>query len=127
MNRILIALFIALLSGCARPPAQPQQASRIAVDSLNQQIEKFNSERDGNTGISPIEKRVSRVKYDSKSGRITTFDQDGNPFIILQKEADGTFKGVLKQPYHQLAFSEPDGSHSWGHILAEFYLEKGIF
>lgn len=127
MNRILIVLLGVLLGGCAQPPAQPQSTNLVVVDSLNRQIEEFNAQRDGNMGISPIDKRVSRVVYESESEQVRTFDQEGKPFIILKKEPDGRFKGVLEQPYHQLAFSGPDDSHSWGHVLVEFYLEKGKF
>jgi hypothetical protein len=78
-------------------------------------------------GVTPIDKRVSRVEYDSKLGQIATFDQDGKPFFVLKRETDGRFKGTVKTPYHQAAFSGPGGSHSWGHVLAEFYLKKGMF
>lgn len=127
----MISIFVvALLAGCAQPPEQTQQANRAAVGSLNRQIEKFNANRgipNPNMGISPIAKRVSRVEYDPKSGQVTTFDQDSKPFIVLKREPDGRFKGVLEQPYHQLVESGPDGSHSWGHVSAEFFLEKGLF
>ena len=78
-------------------------------------------------GITPIDKRVSRVEYDSKLDQVLTFDKDGKSFLVLKREADGRFKGVVETPYHQAAFSGPDGSHSWGHVLAEFYLEKEMF
>lgn len=127
MNKLVIVLLVILCSACAQPPAQPQQISSTAADSLNQQIAKFNANRDGTMGISPIEKRVSRVDYSAESDQVTTFDQHGNPFIVLKKGPDGRFKGVLEQPYHRLATSGPDGSHSWGHVLVEFFLEKGMF
>jgi ABC-type transporter lipoprotein component MlaA len=127
MNKIIIVLIVALLSGCAQPSSQPRQSYRDAVDSLNKQIEDFNATRDGNMGITPIDKRVSRVVHNPQLNQVATFDQNDKPFIILNREPDGRFKGILEQPYHQLAFSGPDGSHSWGHILAEFYLEKGMF
>ena len=128
MNRIIVSIcLVALLVGCAQPPAQDQQLGQTAIDSLNKQIVEFNANRNGNMRITPIVKRVSRVEHDRKLDQVTALDQDGTPFIILKKEPDGRFKGILEQPYHQLAFSGPDGSHSWGHVLAEFYLEKGLF
>lgn len=127
MNKMITVVLVALLSGCAQPSSAPQQTDRIAVDSLNKQIADFNATRDGNMGITPIDKRVSRVVHDPELDQVTTFDQDDKPFIVLKREPDGRFKGILEQPYHQLAFSGPDGSHSWGHILAEFYLEKEMF
>lgn len=104
-----------------------REEEKAAVDSLNKQIEKFNANRMPNMGVTPIDKRVSRVEYDSKLGQIATFDQDGKPFFVLKRETDGRFKGTVKTPYHQAAFSGPGGSHSWGHVLAEFYLKKGMF
>jgi hypothetical protein len=76
-------------------------------------------------GVTPIDKRVSRVEFDAKLDQVTAFDQDDKSFFVLNREPHGRFKGVIKQPYHQLVGSGPDGSHSWGHMLAEFYLEKG--
>jgi hypothetical protein len=129
MNKIIVSLIaVSLLFGCAKQPVQNQQpVSSAAIDSLNKQIEEFNTDRDGNMGITPIDKRVSRVEHDAKLDQVATFDQEDKPFIILKKQPDGRFKGVLEQPYHQLVGSGPDGSHSWGDILAEFYIEKGLF
>lgn len=130
MNRnICLYLAIVLLSSCVNPPKQSQLANRAVVDSLNQQIEQFNTNRmrDPNMGISPLERRVSRVVYSSKLDQITSYDQDDNSFIILKREQDGGFKGVLEQPYHQAAFTGPGGSHSWGNVLAEFYIKKEMF
>ena len=76
-------------------------------------------------GVTPIDKRVSRVEFNAKLDQVTAFDQDDKSFFVLNREPDGRFKGVIKQSYHQLDGSGPDGSHSWGHTLAEFYLEKG--
>lgn len=127
MNRLISILIVVLFVGCAQPPQQPRQLSQTAVDSLNNQIEEFNANRRPFWGISPIDKRVSRVDHDAKLGQVATFDQDGKPFLVLKREPDGRYKAVLEQPYHQLAGSGPDGSHSWGHVLAEFYLEKEMF
>ena len=128
--QILITIFAGfVLSGCVRIPSQPTMTSRGARGSLNKQIEKFNADRKltPTMSIHPIDRRVSRVEYDRRLDQVTTFDQDDKPFIVLKREPDGRFKGVLEQPYHELAFSGPDGSHSWGHVLAEFYTGKGLF
>lgn len=131
MNRIIASIcFVALLSGCTQSLEKNHQFGQIAVASLNKQIEDFNANRmipNPNMGISSIERRVSRVEYDSKLNQLNTFDQDGKPFMVLKREPDGGFKGVLEQPYHQLVGSGPDGSHSWGKVMAEFHLEKGMF
>ena len=103
------------------------QDEKAAVESLNKQIEEFNANRMPNMGVTPIDKRVSQVVYDPKRDQVTTFDKDGKRFLILKKQSDGKFKGILEQPYHQLVGSGPGGSHSWGHVLAEFYLKKGMF
>lgn len=116
-----------MLFGCAQSPVQNQGAKLPAIDSMNRQISEFNANRIPNMGVKPIDKRVSRVEHDPKLEQITTFDQNGKPFSVLKRQPDGRFKGVLEQPYHELPFSRPDGSHSWGHVFAEFYLEKEMF
>ena len=128
----MIMTLLVLLSGCtpARDMKQPAAGfgESEAITSLNRQIEKFNAERKpGTMGISPIDQRVSRVRHDPKLGQVACFSKDGKVFLVLKREPDGRFKGVLEVPYHQLVGSGPDGSHSWGHVLAEFYLEKGMF
>jgi hypothetical protein len=132
MKRIIIVSILALVAvsfGVITLVQREYPKARIvaAIDSLNKQIEDFNATRDGNMGITPIDKRVSRVVHDPELDQVTTFDQEDKPFIVLKREPDGRFKGILEQPYHELAFSGPDGSHSWGNILAEFYLEKEMF
>jgi hypothetical protein len=106
---------------------QPTRPTSDAVDSLNKQIDEFNASRMPNMGVTPIDKRVSRVEFNPNSNSVTAFHQDNTTFLILKRETDGSFKGILKQPYHQLVGSGPDGSHSWGHILAEFHIKKGLF
>lgn len=96
----------------------------VAVDIINQQIEKHNAKRIPNMGISIIKERVSRIKYDKKNGQVICFDQDGKSFLVLKIEADGKFKGTLEVPFHQAAGSGVDGSWSWGHVFVDFFLEK---
>ena len=125
-------MLLIFLSGCTTVRNVDQSAGRLgesdAIVALNKQIEKFNAERIPSTmGISPIDQRVSRVRHDPKLDQVTSFSKSGKVFLVLKREPDGRFKGILEVPYHQLVGSEPDGSHSWGHVLAEFYLEKGIF
>ncbi len=124
---------MAMACGCSKSLVSKQNQSlqheATAIVSLNKQIEEFNEDRKltPNMGIFPIDSRVSRIEHDPKSKQITTFDKDNTPFIILRKEPDGRFKGVIEQKYHDLVGSGPDRSHSWGHVIAEFYLEKGMF
>ena len=98
-----------------------------AVASLNEQIEKFNANRIPPMGVSPIDQRVSRVEYDAQRDQVTSFDQDGNVFLVLERQPDGRFKAVLEVPFHEPVDLRADGRHAWGHVLAEFYLEKGTF
>ncbi len=127
-----IIMLLILLSGCTPERNGERSAGGFgesdAITSLNRQIEKFNAERKpGTMGISPIDQRVSRVRHDPKLDQVTCFSKHGKVFLVLKREPDGRFKGVLEVPYHQLVGTGPDGSHSWGHVLAEFYLQKGIF
>jgi len=46
---------------------------------------------------------VSRIEYDPKLDKVTSFDQDDKAFVVLKREPDGRFKGVVEVPYHQLA------------------------
>lgn len=128
---IIVCVLMGFILGCrqssAEKDAKPVPATTDAVASLNKQIDEFNASRMPNMGVTPIDKRVSRVEFDPKSDEVTAFDQDDTTFLVLKMESSGRFKGILKQPYHQLVGSGPDGSHSWGHILAEFYLKKDSF
>lgn len=113
------------LTKLAEAPWNKRTAKQIfAVASLNKQINEFNERRMPDMGVTPIDARVSRVAYDPKLDNVTAFDAKGERFFVLTRESSGRFKGILKQPYHQLVGSEPDSSHSWGHLLADFYLEK---
>ena len=129
LTALLIALSVAC--GCSTTPAPKQsqlpQDGKAAVDLLNEQIKEFNDNRMPNMGVNPIDKRVSRIEHNPTLKHATAFYQDGKQFLILKLEPDGRFKGVLEQEYNQLVGSGADGSHSWGHVLAEFYLEKGMF
>ncbi len=111
--------------GTASSSGAPSESTAVA--SLNKQIIDFNDTRRPNMGVSPIERRVSRVIYDKERREVHCLDEDGTEFLILRRESDGRFKGIVKTPYHQAAFSGPGNSHSWGHVLAEFYLEKATF
>ncbi len=130
MKRILsITILLILFSGCT--PVRDGETfgggpgEYDAVAALNRQIETFNAECTPSTmGVSPILRRVSKVRRDDKLDQIISYSEDGEVFLILKREPDGRFKGVLEAPYHELVGSGPDGSHSWGHVLAEFYLEK---
>jgi hypothetical protein len=127
-----IMMVLILLSGCITVRNVDQSCNGLgesdAITALNKQIEKFNAERTPSTmGISPIDQRVSRVRHDPKLDQVTSFSKDGKEFLVLKREPDGRFKGVLEVSYHQLVGSGPDGSHSWGHFLVEFYLKKEMF
>ncbi len=130
--------FLFLWYGCAKttlpnpaPPGPSGQSrpssSSAAVDALNRQIEAFNATRSTNAGVVPIHQRVSRVERDSALNQLAAFDQNGRIFLMLKQLPDGRFKGVLEQEYHEAAGSGPDGSHSWGSVMAEFFLDKGTF
>jgi len=125
-----VLAIIALSIGCSRetnmpsPDPLPQSA---AVDSLNEQIEKFNEDRPGNMGVSPIDSRVARIEYDAKLDQLACFDKDGEQFLVLKREPDGRYKGTIEVEFHELVGTGPDDSHSWGTVTAEFYLEEGVF
>ncbi len=133
MRPLSVALvLLSLLSGCVTTPDQKQLSDALAesaaVVSLNQQIEEFNAKRTpGREGITPIAQRVTRVEHDKKLDQVVCFDENEQKFLVLKREPDGTFKGILEVNYHEAAFSGPGGSHSWGHVLVEFYLRKEIF
>lgn len=127
-----IMVLLIFLSGCTTVGNVEQSAAKRkesdAIRALNKQIENFNAERTPSAmGISPIDQRVAKVIYNPKLDQVTSFTGSGKVFLVLNRELDGKFKGILEVPYHQLVGSEPDGSHSWGHVLAEFYLEKEMF
>lgn len=126
---ITLLIFIsgyAIVRNVEQSTVSPEESG--AITALNKQIEKFNAERTPSAmGISPIDQRVAHVRYNPKLDQVTSFTESGRVFIVLKREPDGRFKGMLEVSYHQLVGSEPDGSHTWGHVLAEFYLEKEMF
>ncbi len=130
--RLLFPLIIGVLvlAGCTssespRHAALAQlSATSAAVTELNRQIEKFNAERPGDMGITPIAQRVSHVEYASARGTANCFDQKGTLFLVLSQQPDGPFKGSLKTAYHELP--KPEG-HSWGQVTAEFTLPREMF
>jgi hypothetical protein len=128
----IIIMVLVLISGCITTHSVDQPVVVLsesdAIKSLNLQIEKFNADRQPRTlGISPIDQLVSRVRYDPKLNQVISFSKDGKVFLVLKREPSGQYKGILEVHYHELVDSGQDGSHSWGHILAEFYLEKEMF
>ncbi len=126
----IVLVFTILFFGCDSVLDQRDSAvtaGAAAVSSLNKQIEEFNTDRPPPMGITPISQRVSRVEHHGANDEILCFDQTGNVFLVMKREADGRFKGIVETPYHEAAFSGPGESHSWGYVLAEFYLEKELF
>jgi hypothetical protein len=116
------AICALLLVGCSSPEAVRQSAGfEGAVADLNRQIEKFNAERPGDMGITPIAQRVSRVEGASDGAAVSCFDAEGVLFLVLTRQPDGSFKGSLRTKYHELP--KPDG-HSWGEVVAEFTLPQ---
>jgi hypothetical protein len=95
-----------------------------AIDLIDKQIDDFNASRIPNMGISPIERRVHRIERNKKQDEIVCYDQNDEIFFIMNRETDSRFKGIVETPYHQAAFSGPNNSHSWGHVLVEFYLDE---
>ena len=112
-------VFVSLLFGCLRAPTQSRQLGQDAIASLNQQIQEFNANK--RSGTFPIDQRVSQIAFDRKKDQATCSDSDGKSFLVLNRQQDGRFKGILKVEYHLL------GGSSSGHILAEFYLKKEMF
>jgi hypothetical protein len=120
-----LAICVLFLTGCHSPKSGRQVAgAESAVADLNGQIEKFNAERRGDMGITPIAQRVSHVDYAPAQGTLSCFDARGALFLVLTRQADGQFKGSLKTKYHELP--KPEG-HSWGEIVAEFVLPHEMF
>ncbi len=108
--------------GGSAPRAVSQ--AQAAIAAFNQQIEEFNAHRIPQMGVRPIDQRVSRVEYDARHDQVTSFDRDGQVFLVLKRQRDGCFKGVIKVPFHELRNS---GGSRWGDLFAEFYLEKEMF
>jgi len=120
-----LAICVLLLTGCYSPKSARQVAgAESAAAELNGQIEKFNAERRGDMGITPIAQRVSHVDYAPAQGTLKCFDAGGALFLVLTRQADGQFKGSLKTKYHELP--KPEG-HSWGEIIADFVLPQEMF
>ena len=114
-----------LLVGCSsREPARPPAISEGPVADLNRQIEKYNAERPGDMGITPIGQRVSRIEHAADGTAVSCFDAQGALFLILTRQPDGSFKGSLRTKYHELP--KADG-HSWGEVVAEFTLPQKMF
>jgi hypothetical protein len=106
--------------------ASPADAA-MAIDpvaDLNRQIERFNSDRPREMGITPIERRVARVGYLEEQDMIQCFDPQGEVFLTLKRNKDGRFAGTIEVTYH-----EPPNSkrHSWGRVLAEFSMPGETF
>jgi len=114
-----------LLTGCSSPDSPRQRGhAGDAVADLNRQIEKFNDERPGNMGITPIAQRVSRVQYIAGRDVVNCFDRKGTLFLVLTRQPDGRFNGSVRTKYHELP--KPEG-HSWGEVIAEFTLPREAF
>jgi len=120
-----LAVCALLLTGCRSPESarKPTHAGD-AVDDLNRQIEKFNGERPGNMGITPIAQRVSRTEYVPARDIVNCFDEKGALFLVLSRQSDGRLKGSLNTEYHELP---KPGGHSWGEVVAEFTLPHEAF
>jgi hypothetical protein len=120
-----LAVCVTLLTGCGSPERARQPAdTREAVADLNRQIEKFNAERPGDMGITPIAQRVLRIELTQANETVNCYDASGGLFLVLSRQPDGEFKGTLKVPYHELP--KPEG-HSWGHAIADFTLRPEVF
>ena len=116
MNRLIMVVMAMCLTGCARlvPDAG-------VVQDINGQITRFNSERIPEMGVTPITARVARVQYADAGGKIDCLDQSGKRVVLLSRQADGSFVGQIRTPYHQLP--NPEG-HSWGEALLDVRIEK---
>lgn len=116
MNRLIVVVWVMCLTGCA---------ARVADDSvaqdINSQITKFNSERIPDMGVTPITARVARVQYADAGEKVDCLDQSGKRVVLLTRQADGSFTGQIRTPYHQLANPE---RHSWGEAIFDIQIEK---
>ena len=118
-----LAICALILMGCRSPKSASPPVGAVA--DLNWQIAKFNAERPGDMGITPIAQRVSRVEYASDSSTISCFDGRGRIlFLVLTRQPDGQFKGSMRTKYHELP--KPEG-HSWGEVVADFSLPRDMF
>jgi len=105
-------------SSASQPDSRPATSS--PVDSINEQIVRFNANRTPQMGISPIEVTAHKLTYDAKTDSIACLDREGKSFLKLLRQPDRTFKGTLEVDYHQLASAT--GSHSWGRVIVTFDL-----
>lgn len=116
MNKLIMLVLAMSLTGCAGPVADVSVAQDI-----NNQITKFNSDRIPDMGVTPITARVTRVQYTDAGEKMECLDQSGKRVVLLTREADGSFLGQIRTPYHQLPNPE---RHSWGEALLDIRIEK---
>ena len=124
-------IFLLLFVGCSTTFDGKQSYGFFnksdAIRSLNRQFKKWNAENAG-YGIFPISQRVVRTVYNPSLGKVTCFDKHGEAFLVLNREPNGRFKGVLEVEYTSWSSDPESGiSEEWGVVFAEFYLEKGMF
>ena len=129
---LIVLAALALATGCKpdaafSPVPDSLSARSAAVDSLNRQIAFFNDNRIPGMGVFPIEQQVSRVKYSKETDRVECFDWKGEVFLTLSRMPCGRFEGAMSVEYHEPPGLGADGTHSWGHVIAKFYLERGVF
>jgi hypothetical protein len=116
-------------------PAKPASASTVAppvqvakalgpAAALNTQIDEFNANRPRQMGVSPIEKRVSRVEYDGEEDALKCFDDTNDGFLTLKRQPDGQFGGTLQVKFHEPAEGD---KWRWGHVIATFTLPGDQF
>ena len=116
MNRLIMFVLIMCLAGCVAQVADDS----VALD-INSQISQFNSGRISEMGVTPITTRVARVQYAEAGEKMDCLDQSGKRVVLLTRQADGSFVGQIRTPYHQLPNPE---RHSWGEALLDIRIEK---
>jgi hypothetical protein len=105
---------------------EPGKGHALApAGELNRQIAEFNAGRQPDMGITPIDKKVARVEYLPAEDAVRCFDQSGQAFLTLKRQADGQFKGTLETEFHELV--SDDKPHGWGTITATFTLPGDLF
>jgi hypothetical protein len=102
MRTIATVVFMVLLCGCMGTrsvlSAQERQerADEYASRALDLEIRKFNANTADQAGAIPIARRVAHIERGEHPGQLIAFDEDGEPFIVLELSSQGSFAGVIE-------------------------------
>jgi len=111
--KALAILLVVLLLGCARQVVEQRSYPR-AIRTINDQIARFNADRQPSMGISPIEQRASRIEKAPDGKSLICYDQAGTPSLTLKPDPGGVYVGEIRTPFHELP--SPEG-HRWGEAI----------